>query len=159
MADDGANVTIYEANGPGDDLEAVATWVNDAWGRDKGISREETLAWYLGMIASPDEAVFIATVGGEVAGAAAIVACDLESEPELTPWLSALFVAPEHRGGTVGTSLLRRIEAQAKARDISQMYLYCYEGKLTSYYKAAGWAALKSFEKEGRAFSIMTKTW
>ncbi len=157
MSADEVEVTVHEVNGPSSALETVATWVNDAWGRDKGFSRQDTLDWYLDMIGAPKEAVLIAQAGGAVAGTAAIVACDLESEPELTPWLSALFVAPEHRGGATGAMLLRTVEGRAAAMGFSQIYLYCYEGRLTSYYEAAGWRMLKRFERDGRQFSVMTK--
>lgn len=157
MREGGAEVSVYEVIGRSDALETVSAWVNDAWGRNKGFSLDETLHWYLDMIETLGEAVFIAEAGGEVAGTAAIVAGDLESEPELTPWLSALFVAPHHRGGAAGAKLLHTVEERARAGGFDRIYLYCYKGRLTSYYEASGWCELKSFERDGREFSVMAK--
>src|SRR5918992_1053551 len=45
---------------------------------------------------------FVAVVNGSVVGLACLVACDLESHSQRSPWLASVFVAPDHRGQGIG---------------------------------------------------------
>ena len=152
-----SGIVIDEILGPCDDLEIIVTWLLDTWGREKGATREETRDWCLGVIASRVEAMFAAKVDGVAAGVVSMVECDVDHEHGLTPWLATLFVAPEHRGGEVAARLIGTVQGRALVDGYWDLYLYCYEGRLVGYYEAAGWRALRSFERDGRRFCVMAK--
>jgi GNAT superfamily N-acetyltransferase len=67
---------------------------------------------------------WVAFDGGVPIGCVSLIAKNMETRPELIPWLAALFVLPEHRGRGVGSALVRRCEAEAAASGSETLYLY-----------------------------------
>ena len=53
--------------------------------------------------------------GPELMGSAAIIANDMETRPELTPWLASVFVAPAYRNQSIGSRLVKHVMQQAYA--------------------------------------------
>jgi GNAT superfamily N-acetyltransferase len=47
---------------------------------------------------------FVAVLDEVVVGMACLVAHDMETRPELTPWLATVLVAPEYRGRGIGSA-------------------------------------------------------
>jgi predicted N-acetyltransferase YhbS len=59
--------------------------------------------------------VVVALEDEELLGSAMLVAHDMDSRPQLTPWLAGVFVKPHCRGKGIGSALVRRIEAEARS--------------------------------------------
>jgi GNAT superfamily N-acetyltransferase len=60
---------------------------------------------------------------------------------ELSPWLSGVFVAPEHRGRDIGAGLVERVVQEARALGIARLYLYTPgSGAL---YLRLGWSVME----------------
>ncbi|MCK4833283.1 MAG: GNAT family N-acetyltransferase [Gammaproteobacteria bacterium] len=70
-------------------------------------------------------------------GSASIVSCDMETMPELTPWLASVFVAPEYRNKGIGRKLVRHIMSQAKRAGIKTLYLFTEDQ--IGFYLALDW--------------------
>ena len=68
---------------------------------------------------------FVALAGDQCLGSASLVACDMDIRPTLTPWLSGVFVAPEHRRRGIGAALVERVVQEgAGARQAAPLPLY-----------------------------------
>jgi GNAT superfamily N-acetyltransferase len=57
-------------------------------------------------------------------GSASLVEHDMATRPELSPWLSGVFVAPEHRRRGVGAALVERVVLEARVLRTPRLYLY-----------------------------------
>ena len=91
----------------------VAQWRVDAFfSHPGGWTVEEMTAAILGPPIGPEEN-FVLFDQDEPVGTAGLVREDLETRPDLTPWLAGLFVRPEFRGRGHATALVRRVEAFA----------------------------------------------
>ncbi|MCF7823514.1 MAG: GNAT family N-acetyltransferase [Candidatus Marinimicrobia bacterium] len=106
-------------------LETVARWIYEEWWSDKPGHTVQTMASRLGE-ASYRNAVpisLVALLAGNPVGTVNLVANDNEKRPELTPWLAALLVMPEHRGRGVGSVLVRALLKEAARLGVRQLYL------------------------------------
>src|SRR6516225_6813335 len=65
---------------------------------------------------------------------------EMEPNHDVSPWLTSLFVVPEHRRKGAGAVLVRAIEDQARQRGFSRLYLYTTEA--VEFYARLGWTVL-----------------
>ena len=96
----------------------------------------------------------VATSDGELLGSASLVEHDMDNRPELSPWLAGVFVRPERRRQGIGAALVRRIMEEAKALEISKLYLYTVNS--TSFYVDLGWSLMEHAVYRGKEVSIMS---
>lgn len=87
--------------------------------------------------AAPFEESFVLLEDGEPAGTASLTVEDLETRPDLTPWLAGVFVRPECRGRGHASALVRAVEAHARAHGIATLWLYT--GHAARLYAGLGW--------------------
>jgi len=59
--------------------------------------------------------VIIASTGGTLLGSAMLIAHDMDTRMELSPWLAGVFVAPERRCLGIGAALVQRVMDEATA--------------------------------------------
>ena len=59
--------------------------------------------------------VMVSFTGGTLLGSAMLVAHDMDTRMELSPWLAGVFVAPNHRRHGIGAALVRRAVDDATA--------------------------------------------
>jgi GNAT superfamily N-acetyltransferase len=84
---------------------------------------------------------FIAVAGPQPLGSASLIEHDMATRPELSPWLSGVFVAPEHRRRGIGAALVERVVQEARALGIPCLYLYT-SGSGALYLKL-GWSVVE----------------
>ena len=80
---------------------------------------------------------FCAVVEAQVVGVACLVAADLETHPQFTPWLASVLVAPEFRGRGVGSALSERVAEEAVLLGASELYLFTFDRQ--RLYSRLGW--------------------
>ena len=88
-------------------------------------------------------------------GFASLIEDDLETRQDLSPWLAALYVLPEHRGKLIGKKLIERIIAEAKRLKIHHVYLFTGDDKKVSYYAKQGWKLAEKFQYKSEDSVIM----
>jgi GNAT superfamily N-acetyltransferase len=90
-------------------------------------------------------------------GTASLVHRDLETRPDLTPWLAGVFVQPAFRGQGYATELVRRVEAFASSASVPTLWLYTWTAE--PLYTRLGWqrAGLETDPKRGREVALMTR--
>jgi GNAT superfamily N-acetyltransferase len=84
----------------------------------------------------------VAMLGEVVVGMACLVAHDIESRPELTPWLATVLVGPDYRARGIGLALSEPVVAEGRALAFSKLYLVTFDK--SSFYARLGW---KHFEQ------------
>lgn len=73
----------------------------------------------------------------ELVGTVCLKSADMDTRPELTPWLAGLYVKESRRGKGIGTALVRAIEAKALAMGINRLFLYTPAAE--HFYADLGW--------------------
>jgi GNAT superfamily N-acetyltransferase len=86
-------------------------------------------------------------------GSAAIVESDMDSRPDLSPWLASVFVIPDYRNQGIGSALVRHVMQQAQQDNIEKLYLYTADRK--AFYYKLGWRRIDEENYHGHEVSIM----
>jgi GNAT superfamily N-acetyltransferase len=135
-------------------VETVARWQWSEWGRDPADSLAARIA-SIGAETDPDRipTTFVALDGDDPLGSASLVADDMSTHPELTPWLASVYVTPAARGGGVASALVRRVMRQAAAMGITRLYLYTESAQ--GLYEKLGWQVIATEHFEGSPVAIM----
>ena len=89
----------------------------------------------------------------QLLGSAAIVDNDMETKPELTPWLASVFVAPEYRRQGIGSELVKHVMQKAKQAGIEAMYLFTPDQ--ANFYQKLGWEVIANEEYRGHSVMVM----
>jgi predicted N-acetyltransferase YhbS len=77
----------------------------------------------------------LAQIDSSPVGTVNLIVCDSKARPDLTPWLAALFVHPEHRGKEVGAALVQRLVAEAARLGYEEVFL---ETDIPEFYARLG---------------------
>jgi GNAT superfamily N-acetyltransferase len=138
-------------------LPALALRHHKEWGYlrpgDSADARAERLRKICGRGEIPS--VFVAFSGGTLFGSAMLVAHDMETRMELTPWLAGVFVAPERRRQGVGSALVQRVIDCAATLRVSRLYLYTPSAE--RMYSKLGWSTVERTEYRRANVLIMQR--
>ncbi len=119
-----------------------------------GYTVAEMTALILAPSAGPREA-FVVLAGDVPVGTAALIRSDLESRPDLTPWLAGLFVLPAFRGQGYATALVRRVEEFAASAGVSVLWLYTSTAE--ALYARLGWERVGLEDERGEPVVLMRR--
>ncbi|PRY67801.1 GNAT family N-acetyltransferase [Halomonas ventosae] len=150
-------VEIVRLSADAPHLERVAAWQHAEWSHlspgETQASRLAALRGECGRAGVPS--VFVAIAAGRPVGTASLVAHDLDSRPDLTPWLASVYVRPEWRGRGIASSLVRRVEAEASGNGIERLYLFTPDRQ--ALYRRLGWADHETLRYRGETVTLMTR--
>jgi GNAT superfamily N-acetyltransferase len=137
-------------------FDVVARWRYDAFFAQGGITFEESRdalhAWMGGL---GYETALLAEVDGQPAGSCLFVREEIDPKHDLTPWLAALYVAPEFRKLGIASALVSAIEQHA--RDVGCSVLHLYTVTAEPLYAKLGWTARDRFDSNGEKFVLMAR--
>jgi len=94
----------------------------------------------------------IAVEGDVLLGAAALAESSIESHLHLSPWLVALWTAPEHRRRGVGAAIINGCVAEARALGVER--LYAATATAPRLFERCGWRFLEHGEDERHPASV-----
>ena len=151
----GVHIRRLDADEPA--FEIVARWRFDAFFAEDGItfqeSRDALHAWMAGL---GYETALLAEVDGQPAGSCLFVRAEIDSKHDLTPWLAALYVAPEFRKRGVASALVRAIEQHARTVGCRELHLYTITAE--PLYAKLGWTVRDRFGSSGEQFVLMARS-
>ena len=98
---------------------------------------------------------FIAT-DNQLLGSAAIVKNDMETKPQLSPWLASVYVAPQYRNKGIGAKLVQHSMTMAQSNNIDKLYLLTPGQK--SFYEKLGWHIVSEEMYHGYRVTVMQVT-
>ena len=121
-------------------LSTLAEWQHREWGHTRPGDTVEKRRARLEGFSNRDRIplTVVALDDSEVLGSASLVAHDMETRMELTPWLAGVFVGEPHRRKGIGAELVQRIMAEAGKLGVPLLYLYTVHSE--KFYAALGWA-------------------
>jgi GNAT superfamily N-acetyltransferase len=139
-----------------DVIPTLADWVYDQWGHwMSSETTPEMLAAKFEKRAVPGRipGTLVAMEDGEPLGTASLVAHDLPERVDLSPWLAAVYVAPEFRGQGIGSALVRAVMDAALALGVEVLYLFTPDK--ARFYGRLGWQVLEHREHHGTDVTVM----
>lgn len=123
-------------------IPTIARWHFDEWGYlNPGKTLEqrvERMQRYLSD--TPIPSMLIAIEGDEILGTAALVEADMDSHPELTPWLASVYVRGDQRGRGLGKQLVQALMDFAGQQHLQRLYLFTPDQ--AAFYAKLGWKTI-----------------
>jgi N-acetylglutamate synthase-like GNAT family acetyltransferase len=137
-------------------LQTLVQWQHREWGHVRGGETLEQRTARLGRSLNRDRIplTVVALEAGEVLGSASLIAYDMETRMELTPWLASVFVGEQYRRRGIGAELVRRIMKEAGKLDVPLLYLYTVHSE--RFYGALGWTFVECTPYRDQNVVIMT---
>ena len=133
----------------------VARWrVQVFFTQPGGYTVDEMTALILKPPGGPNK-TFVLLDGDRPVGTAGLMRGDLESRPDLTPWLGGLYVEPGFRGRGHATTLVRQVEDAARAVSVSILWLYTLSAD--GLYLHLGWQHVGSEQENGHDVMLMRR--
>lgn len=147
---------IIDLNQQPQHIPAIAAWHFAEWAH---LNPGRTEAWLAGhmrcyLTDAFVPSMFIAVDGsGRVYGTSSIIAHDLASRPDLTPWLANVYIDAAQRGKGLGRQLVLHAMQQAKQAGINTLYLFTPDQQ--PFYERLGWHYLCTEYLHGHAETVM----
>jgi len=137
-------------------LSTLAQWQHSEWGHIRPGDTVEARRARLQSYSNRDRIplTVVALEDGEVLGSASLIAHDMETRMELTPWLASVFVGESYRRKGIGAELVRRIMTEAANLEVPLLYLYTVHSE--KFYAALGWTLLEHTSYREQTVAIMT---
>jgi GNAT superfamily N-acetyltransferase len=139
-------------------LPTLARWLRDHHAPHEPLARfTACLARRLASLGPEQCFVLLATPGpdGTPLGTASLTLRGLEERPDLTPWLSNVFVVPEFRGRGHARRLVAAVEHAARAAAIPTLWLYTRAAE--RLYAPLGWRPAGSALLAGEPVTLMRR--
>jgi len=89
----------------------------------------------------------------ELVGMVSLKFHDMDTRPDLDPWLGGLLVLPKWRNHGVGTMLMQRATEEARRLDVPQLYLWTHSAE--RLYDKLGWQVVERTNYFGKAAVVM----
>jgi len=136
-------------------LPTVALWHHQEWGYLRAGDTLEARAGRLRKECGHAEipTTLVAIENGAVIGSAMLIEDDMDTRPQLSPWLASVFVVPERRRKGIGAALAQRIIDEAKGLGVPRLYLYTPDAE--EFYARQGWVVLERTPYKGKDVTVM----
>ena len=89
----------------------------------------------------------------ELVGMVSLKFHDMDTRPDLDPWLGGLLVLPEWRNRGVGTMLMHRATGEARRLDVPRLYLWTHSAE--GLYHKLGWQVVERTNYFGKEAVVM----
>lgn len=145
---------IVDLNTAPQHIAQLAAWHHRQWSYldpDKTLEqRIEDLRGHLRGAAVPR--TFVA-IDDELLGSASLIEDDMDTHPELTPWLASVFVDPAQRQRGVGAALVKAAMAAAAQAGLNTLWLFTPDQE--RFYRQLGWRTVSREHHRGEEVTIM----
>jgi len=135
-------------------LEKLAAWHHDQWSHlypgQTLAERTKTMRSHLSEQLMPS--TYLA-IDHDLVGSASIIESDMETRPELTPWLASVYVDEPYRNQGIGRTLVKHVIDVAANNGIKRLYLFTPDKE--SFYQSIGWQYYASENYHGEDVTIM----
>lgn len=148
--------TIVTTKDRVDLVPVVAQWLWNAFWQTSGKSFDQLLeaAHRSSRSTAVIPQTFVLLSGDEPVGTASLIGSDLESRPDLSPWLAGVFVTPAHRGRGLAALLVRAAEDAARNEHVSPVWLHTKSAERV--YARLGWRRV-GFVQDGDRLSALMR--
>ncbi len=150
-----SDFSIHSLEQHSEHIPIIAHWHQQEW---KNISPELTtekrIQLYSGYEPAPAlPCCLVATQGPIPLGSISLVTSDMDTRPQLGPWVASLYVDAPYRRRGIASRLLQHIIQVASTLNITRIYLFTPDQAM--FYRKRGWQHLESCEYHGEDVDIM----
>jgi GNAT superfamily N-acetyltransferase len=143
-----------------DHLEAIPTladWHHDEWQtRTPWLSLEDRISRLTERAGRRQvPTTLVALLDSVIVGFACLVAHDMDTRLDLSPWLASVLVARAYRRRGVGAALVESAVEEARALGVGTLHLYTYDQE--QFYFRRGWSVLEWTNYRGETVVIMAR--
>jgi len=139
-------------------ISMLADWHHQQWQHlnDPAYDLSARIADYKDLISSqPYPVMFVAHQDGTAFGSVRLIENDMDTHPELSPWMASLFVHEKYRLNRIGSALIQVIEKAAISLNFELIYLYTED--MQKLYKKHGWKIQSDEKYHDQSVTIMSK--
>jgi len=136
-------------------IPTIAAWHHAEWAvLNPGQTLEQRIE-RMGRYLSDDvmPRMFVWVEDNQVLGTAAFVQSDMDTRPELSPWLASVYVKAESRGKGIAAALVQRVVSHAAAAGFPELFLFTPSKE--HYYAKLGWQTLFREDYHGQRETVM----
>jgi len=127
-----------------EEVRQVATWVYHEWGQVNPYnSVKKMMEVFSARSGSRSIPLTLIAIEKEIVGTVSLVENEYKSLPDLTPFLSSLYVPPKHRQKGVAEVLCKQILKEAKELGFDKCYLVTDNKK--DFYWKRGWKIITEY--------------
>ncbi len=140
-----------------DAIPQIAHWLFNEWGRFlPGSSVERGIARLQGRLHRDRLPLTLVAMEAEVAiGTVSLISCDMETRPDLSPWLASLYVEADRRRRGIGAALIEGAVREATGLRIDSLFLFTDTSE--ALYAKHGWQKVESCIYRNREVVIMKR--
>jgi GNAT superfamily N-acetyltransferase len=136
-------------------IPVIAGWYWQEWGQH---NPERPYAEFLDRVSgcvyrNHIPLAYVAMDSKRSLGTASLVECDMETHPELSPWLAGVYVDPRYRHRGIASMLVRKICAKADELGFAELFLYT--NSADELYRKLGWVNLEQTNYRDKPVKIM----
>lgn len=146
---------IFNLKEKAEHIPTLAVWHHEEWSYlNPGGSVEKRIEKMQNYL--PDESVpnmFVWVEGNDVIGSAGILACDMDTKPEYSPWLASVYVKSDRRNQGIGAALVKKVMQHAKALGHGEIFLFTPNKE--DFYRGIGWETISKEEYRGELVTVM----
>lgn len=119
-------------------FEQICKWYYQWLGKSNGESMDEIKCTFLHSLNTDRlPQTFVALINNEPVGMYQLSMCDdLNSRPDLYPWLINVYVDEKFRGKNICRALMETVQENARQANLNELYLYT---KHIGLYEKFGW--------------------
>jgi L-amino acid N-acyltransferase YncA len=136
-------------------IRQVAGWLYREWGHLSMGTTPETamrrVAERAGRRAIP--LTLVARENGVAIGTASLIAHDMRTRLDITPWVASVYLLPSYRGRGVGVALCRRAVREAHRLGFRRIYLFTDDK--ADFYKKQAWKEIRQSAYRRKIVTIM----
>lgn len=140
-------------------IPVLATWHHQEWLHlnDPDYNLNVRIADYEQIAnANSFPAMFVAHQNMKPLGSVRLIAEDMDTHPELSPWLASLYVHQDYQRKGIGSALIKKIEHTAGKLNFKTIYLFTEDKQ--AIYKNLAWQVFANETYLNQAVTIMSKT-
>ena len=137
-------------------IETIGRWHWDEWGHvdPEGSVEDWTARLAERVLRDRIPTSYVAlSEQRELLGSVTLVDCDMDTYPDLWPWLAGLFVHADARDRGVGKSLVLHTMERVRLMGIHKLYLYTAPAE--QFYLRIGWRVIARDIYEGSHVAVM----
>lgn len=136
-------------------VPVVAFWQWKEWGEPRGRLLGSVTTDVTELVGSSIEAGFVMLDGEHAVGTACLTAADLDTRPDLSPWLASVFVEPSQRGRGIASALVRTVEQTALRIGYPTLWLFTWD--TAPLYRRLGWEQVGVERHHGELVTLMRR--
>lgn len=123
-------------------MPVLAEWDHNEWGwLHPSQTIESNITWLKDNMGSGGvPSMFLALDHDKPVGMVGLTGHDLDTRPDLTPWLASLYVEAAYRKHGIGRALVDRVRREASAAGYNRLYLHTLDQE--DFYTRLGWETI-----------------